>query len=76
MPEPREKSFPFACFAWFTVKKSLGQGFGRRRLRLTRGGFWAMLFCWMGAHWFRPEKRAGGGMPRMVRWPRKTPDQK
>src|SRR5438552_17807646 len=24
----------------------------------------------MGAYWFRPGRYAGGGMPRMVRWPR------
>ena len=30
----------------------------------------------MGAYWFRLEERARGGMPRMVRWPRKSPNQK
>ena len=30
----------------------------------------------MGAYWFRPGRYARGGMPRMVRWPRKKSDQK
>ncbi len=30
----------------------------------------------VGAYWFRPERHVRGGMPRMVRWPRKSPDQK
>ena len=30
----------------------------------------------MGAYWFRPGECARGGMPRMVRWPRKKSNQK
>ena len=30
----------------------------------------------LGAYWFRPGEYARGGMPRMVRWPRKKSNQK
>jgi hypothetical protein len=26
----------------------------------------------LGAHWFRPDECARGGMPRTMRWPRKS----
>ena len=30
----------------------------------------------LGAYWFRPDRHVRGGMPRMIRWPRKKSDQK
>jgi hypothetical protein len=36
----------------------------------------AILTRRLGAYWFRPGEYARGGMPRMVRWPRKKSDQK
>ena len=50
-----------------------------RRLSLVLAPGWEMgdvAGADGGAYWFRPEKRAGGGMPRMVRWPRKKSNQK
>ena len=45
--------------------------------RLDSGGITPDIMTkWMGAYWFRPARSARGGMPRMVRWPRKKPDQK
>ena len=29
----------------------------------------------LGAYWFRPGDDPGSGMPRMIRWPRKSSDQ-
>lgn len=31
---------------------------------------------WWGAYWFRPGRPYRGGMPRMIRWPRKKSGQK
>ncbi len=36
----------------------------------------SVKFALLGAYWFRPGGYVRGGMPRMVRWPRKSPDQK
>jgi hypothetical protein len=64
----REELFCFTDFAAFARKvgRELDQSSIASDIELS----------FSGAYWYRPGEYARGGMPRMVRWPRKKSNQK
>jgi hypothetical protein len=75
MPMPSQEFFAdqvrFAAFSLNSLEAG-GEIFPWRLHALRR---WDMINT-SGAYWLRLVVRSAGGMSRMVRWPRKKPDQK
>lgn len=55
--------------------KTDGKRSGKRPLTLGTSPTTVRTSVSEGAYWFRPGNPVRGGMPRMVRWPRKSSDQ-